>query len=127
MNNDLGADKKEKTGIAMTKRNPTAKPVDTPGDMSVLQQASRSLLNPDSDDEIELPSRKRGEPISLLDRFEASGITRKAPIPKSKGPSERSEIDSAISSPMHSTPSTPIRERRPRYRDQENDGEGDED
>lgn len=127
--NDLVAEKKEKTGIAMTRKSApgNANTFDTPGE--ILQQQSASLLGQDSEDEIELPSRRTGEPISLLDRFEASGITRKAPMPKSKGGSgvggsnDRSEVDSVISSPMHSTPNTPLRERRPRYRDQ---GEGDD-
>jgi hypothetical protein len=68
----------------------------------------------------------------LLERFEASGITRRAPVPRGRagaaqGGGERSEVDSEIASPMHSAPSTPLREKRtPRGRYKDSDGEDDD-
>jgi hypothetical protein len=119
------------SGIAMTapRRNPFTGPK-TIADQQAAA-ASVSLLATDSEDELEpLPSRRRGDGggTSLLERFEASGITRRAPVPQAAGRARAvagTEVDSEISSPMHSAPSTPLREkRRPRYKDSDGEEEG---
>jgi hypothetical protein len=119
------------SGIAMTapRRNPFTGPK-TIADQQAAA-ASVSLLATDSEDELEpLPSRRRGDGggTSLLERFEASGITRRAPVSQAAGRARAvagTEVDSEISSPMHSAPSTPLREkRRPRYKDSDGEEEG---
>jgi hypothetical protein len=124
----------------MTKRNANPPPSVS---SSVLSSAashkpSMSLLGTDSEDEdMELlPSRRGGrgrgrggtaDPISLLERFEASGITsaggrRKGGAGRSSRGATTEEPE--VSSPMHSAPATPLRERTPRYTSGgESDGE----
>eukprot|EP00604_Paraphysomonas_vestita_P000746 CAMPEP_0174825246 /NCGR_PEP_ID=MMETSP1107-20130205/42570_1 /TAXON_ID=36770 /ORGANISM="Paraphysomonas vestita, Strain GFlagA" /LENGTH=196 /DNA_ID=CAMNT_0016056673 /DNA_START=2082 /DNA_END=2672 /DNA_ORIENTATION=- len=114
---------KETTGIAMARRNNNNQS-QKPSDPQVM-----NLLANDSGDDLDsrgLGSRSGnnnggGESLSLLDRFEASGITRRAPMSgrrgqgQGQGQNQGYESD-IVSSPMHSAPSTPIRERRPRSR-----------
>jgi hypothetical protein len=130
-------------GIAMARRNANPPPSTSVLSAAATHKASMSLLGTDSEDE-ELEMRmlpsgrgRRGAPsadsISLLDRFEASGITsggggggkRNQRTGRSRARGDR-EIDSAspeVSSPMHSAPATPLRERTPRYASGESDGE----
>lgn len=115
----------------MTRRN-----VNPPPSVSTHKPPSMSLLGTDSEDEDSemrmLPSRKAGrgpaaaDPISLLERFEASGITSGGDSGgvKRRGRPQARDPNSEVSSPMHSAPATPLRQRTPRYMSGDSDEEG---